>query len=409
MFWPRGKTLGGSSSLNAQMYVRGNSLDYDHWADLGNKGWAYGDVLPYFERSERSERGTAPRRGTSGPLNIADLRDPNPTTVAFLEAAVEAGVARSKDINGPDQDGIDATQVTQKRGRRWSAADAYLKPARKRRNLTVATGAHTRADRPRRHSSGWLSSTSRTAGAASAGERGASSQVVRSTPPSCSCCRESVPPISSPRSRHSCRGGPARCGEEPARPPRHHGHRALEGAGDARGRRVAPNLARFLTLGRGMLTSNVGEACGFVRTRPELDAPDLELIFAPVPFIDHGLAPPPGHGITIGSVAVTPRSRGELTLRSADPFAAPRIEPNYLSDPDGEDLRVLVEGSKIARRIFDAPAARTLCGRSAAAARYGLRPTTNSSSTFVATRRRCTTQWVPARWAPTISRWSIPS
>ena len=116
------------------------------------------------------------------------------------------------------------------------------------------------------------------------------------------------------------------------------------------------NLARFLTRGRGMLTSNVGEACGFVRTRPELDAPDLELIFAPVPFIDHGLAPPPGHGITIGSVGVTPRSVGELTLRSEDPLAAPRIEPNYLSDPDGEDLRVLVEGSKIARRIFDAPA-----------------------------------------------------
>jgi len=103
-----------------------------------------------------------------------------------------------------------------------------------------------------------------------------------------------------------------------------------------------------------MLTSNVGEACGFVRTRPELDAPDLELAFAPVPFINHGLAPPPGHGITIGSIAVTPRSVGEITLRSADPFAAPRIEPNYLSDADGEDLRVLVEGSKIARRIFDA-------------------------------------------------------
>ena len=115
------------------------------------------------------------------------------------------------------------------------------------------------------------------------------------------------------------------------------------------------NLGRFLTLGRGMLTSNVAEACGFVRTRPDLDAPDLELIFAPVAFIDHGLNPLKDHGITIGAVALTPRSTGELTLRSADPFAAPRIAPNYLSDSDGEDLRVLVEGSKLARRILDAP------------------------------------------------------
>src|SRR5436190_3790731 len=142
MFWPRGKTLGGSSSLNAQMYVRGNALDYDHWAELGNKGWSFDDVLPYFERSERSERGIAPGRGASGPLNVADLRDPNPTTLAFLQAAEQAGIPRTSDVNGPDQDGLDFTQVTQKRGRRWSAADAYLKPARQRRNLTVTTGAH---------------------------------------------------------------------------------------------------------------------------------------------------------------------------------------------------------------------------------------------------------------------------
>jgi choline dehydrogenase-like flavoprotein len=252
MFWPRGKTLGGSSSLNAQM--RGNALDYDHWADLGNKGWAYGDVLPYFERSERSERGTAPRRGTSGPLNIADLRDPNPTTIAFLEAAEQAGADQLTELGIPVV--VDLPGV----GKNLQDHLAIM-------------------------------------------------DIVHSKEPVTLAAAQSL-----------------------------------------------PNLARFLTRGRGMLTSNVGEACGFARTRPELDAPDLELIFAPVPFIDHGLAPPPGHGITIGSVGVTPRSVGELTLRSADPLAAPRIEPNYLSDPDCEDLRVLVEGSKIARQIFDAPA-----------------------------------------------------
>jgi choline dehydrogenase len=353
MFWPRGKTLGGSSSLNAQMYVRGNALDYDHWAELGNKGWSFDEVLPYFERSERSERGNAPGRGASGPLNVADLRDPNPTTLAFLQAAEQAGIPRTSDVNGPVQDGLDYTQVTQKRGRRWSAADAYLKPARQRRNLTVTTGAHA------------LRIILEGARAVAI-EYVADGTTRREPAHEVIVCGGA---INSPQLLMLSGIGPA---DELA------AHdlpvvQDLPGVGKNLQDHLAimdivhskepvtlaaaeslSNLARFLTRGRGMLTSNVGEACGFVRTRPELDAPDLELAFAPVPFINHGLAPPPGHGITIGSIAVTPRSVGEITLSSADPFAAPRIEPNYLSDADGEDLRVLVEGSKIARRIFDA-------------------------------------------------------
>ncbi len=355
MFWPRGKTLGGSSSLNAQMYVRGNSLDYDHWAELGNKGWAFDDVLPYFERSEHSERGSAPGRGVSGPLNIADLRDPNPTTVAFLQAAEQAGVPRSKDVNGPDQDGVDLTQVTQKRGRRWSAADAYLKPARKRRNLTVVTGAQalriildgTRAVAVEYVADGKTQQEPAQEVLVSGGAINSPQLLMLSGigPPDQLAALDipvvaDLPGVGKNLQDHLAIMDIVHS-KEPV---------TLAAA------ESLPNLARFLTLGRGMLTSNIGEACGFVRTRPELDAPDLELVLAPVPFINHGLAPPPGHGITIGSVAVTPRSVGELTLRSADPFTAPRIEPNYLSDPGGEDLRVLVEGSKIARRIFDAPA-----------------------------------------------------
>ena len=354
MFWPRGKTLGGSSSLNAQMYVRGNALDYDHWEELGNKGWSYGDVLPYFERSERSERGTAPRRGTSGPLNVADLRDPNPTTLAFLEAAEHTGIPRSKDINGPDQDGVDTTQVTQKRGHRWSAADAYLKPAKQRRNLTVVTGAHTRRiilDGPR----------------ATGVEYVVNGMTLRE---SAKDVIVSGGAINSPQLLMLSGIGPADQLESfdipvvqdlPGVGRNLQDHLAIMEVVHSKepvtlaAAQSIRNLGRFLTLGRGMLTSNVAEACGFVRTRPDLDAPDLELIFAPVAFIDHGLNPLEDHGITIGAVALTPRSTGELTLRSADPFAAPRIAPNYLSDAGGEDLRVLVEGSKLARRILDAP------------------------------------------------------
>jgi choline dehydrogenase len=355
MFWPRGKTLGGSSSLNAMMYVRGNALDYDHWAELGNKGWAFDDVLPYFERSEHSERGSAPGRGVSGPLNVADLRDPNPTTVAFLEAAEQAGVPRSKDVNGPDQDGVDLTQVTQKRGRRWSAADAYLKPARKRRNLTVVTGAQALRI---------ILDGTRAAGVeyvADGKTQQESAQEVLLSGGAINSPQLLMLSGIGPPDQLAALGIPVVAGL-PGVGKNLQDHLAIMDIVHSKepvtlaSAESLPNLARFLTLGRGMLTSNIGEACGFVRTRPELDAPDLELVLAPVPFINHGLAPPPGHGITIGSVAVTPRSVGEVTLRSTDPFTAPRIEPNYLSDPGGEDLRVLVEGSKIARRIFDAPA-----------------------------------------------------
>src|SRR3712207_1405689 len=119
IFWPRGKMLGGSSSMNAQMHVRGNRADYDGWAALGNVGWGYDDVLPYFRKSEHNERGPSPHRGTGGPLNVAPLREPNPATRAFVEAAWQSGIDRTDDVHGAHQEGADYTQVTQKRGRRW--------------------------------------------------------------------------------------------------------------------------------------------------------------------------------------------------------------------------------------------------------------------------------------------------
>ena len=122
LYWPRGRMLGGTSSMNAQMHVRGNRADYDGWAALGNRGWSYDDVLPYFRRSEHNERGPSRFRGTGGPLTVSDLRDPNPATTAFVEAAVEAGLERSTDVNGERQDGVDYTQVTQRRGTRADIA-----------------------------------------------------------------------------------------------------------------------------------------------------------------------------------------------------------------------------------------------------------------------------------------------
>ncbi|MGH9033575.1 MAG: GMC family oxidoreductase, partial [Acidimicrobiia bacterium] len=142
LFWPRGKTLGGSSSINAQMFTRGSPGDYDAWAALGNAGWDFASVLPYFQKLERYEVADSPLRGGTGPMYVSHLRDRNPMTAAFVQAAVTTGIRSNDDVNGRDPEGVGYAQVTQRRGRRWSAADAYLKPARRRSNLEIVTGAH---------------------------------------------------------------------------------------------------------------------------------------------------------------------------------------------------------------------------------------------------------------------------
>ena len=362
-FWPRGKTLGGSSSMNAMMYVRGSGADYDSWAALGNDGWSYDDVLPYFRRSENYERGATAQRGTGGPLNVAELRDRNPATEAFLRAAVEVGIPLNDDVNGAQQDGVNATQVTQKRGRRWSAADAYLKPARRRRNLTVETGAFVQ----RVHFDG-----SQAVGV---------EYVVDGQARRADAAREVIlsgGAINSPQLLMLSGVGPADQLRDHGIPVVHE----LPGVGrhlldhlavvtivecnepvTLAAAESVRNVGRFLVSGRGMLTSNIAEAAAFVRTRDGLPAPDLELVFAPVTFLDHGLEPPTDHGLTIGAVALQPHSAGMLTLASADPSVAPIIDPAYLSDRGGEDLRVLVEGMRRAREIFAAPAFARYAGK----------------------------------------------
>jgi choline dehydrogenase len=141
LYWPRGKTLGGSSAINAMIYARGQPADYDHWAELGNDGWAYEDVLDYFKKAEHNERGPSEYHGIEGPRNVADLQSPNELSEAFVEAGAAIGLPRNGDFNAGDQSGVGLYQVTQKGGQRHSAADAYLKPVLDRSNLTAVTGA----------------------------------------------------------------------------------------------------------------------------------------------------------------------------------------------------------------------------------------------------------------------------
>jgi choline dehydrogenase len=325
--FPRGKVIGGCSSINAQMAIRGHRADYDGW---GIPGWSWNELRPYFERSV-------------GLFTLAEQREPSPLTGAFVAGAVEAGIPRAADLNAPEAEGVAQVLVNQRRGRRWSVADGYLRPARRRPNLKVLTRAHAarvvledgRAVGVEVPREGQLERvTARREVILTAGAIGSPHLLLLSG--------IDTPGVGESLQDHLVGGLLATTTST----------RTLYTAESWR------NLIRYLLLGRGPLTSNVAEAAAFVRTTPELEAPDLELIFAPVLFVDEGLTPPPAHGLTIGTIALQPRSSGSVKLRSSDPFDPPLIDPGYLSDED--DVRVLLHGVRLARRLLETSALKPL-------------------------------------------------
>lgn len=359
LFWPRGKMLGGSTSMNAQMWVRGHRHDYDGWEQAGARGWALCDVAPFFERVEARAGDSGGQYGRAGLQLIEDQRDPNVTSTAFLEACAELGIPRLADLNDWGADGGCAlSPVTQRAGRRWSAADAFLRPALSRSNLELMTGAHVRrvvfeGNRAVGIEVDAGGGSIRQIGAreviVAAGAVGSPHLLLRSGVGPRSQLREHGVPIVA-----DVRG----VGENL----QDHLMVALVRACDAkvtlRDAESPRSLASYLLRRRGMLTSNVAEAAAFVRSDPSLAAPDLELLFAPVPFIDHGSVKPESHGTSIAVVLLQPRSRGAIRLSSADPDSAPMIDAGYLSDANGEDLRVLGRGVEIANAIYSSPALR---------------------------------------------------
>ena len=352
LYWPRGKTWGGSSSLNAQMWVRGAQADYDAWGP----GWSYADVLPYFRRSERRVgSNTDGTYGSDGPLYIEELRSPNELRSVFFEACAEAGYRRLPELNVPGIDGYAPTPVTQHRGRRWSTADGYLRPALKRPNLTVLGEARARRI---------VLDDGRASGVEYADASGGVHRVTAR--------REVLLSAGAVHSPHLLQvsgiGDPDMlrlAGIETVVASPGVGHNLQDHLSAVViyhcpepitlvGAEKPAELVKFLTRRRGMLTSNVGEGVAFVRSDPALRTPDLELIFAPVPFIDHGQTDPPGHGLTIGAILLQPESRGTVAATSPDPAQAPHIEPNYLADP--RDLERLVNGVEQARALFGSAA-----------------------------------------------------
>jgi choline dehydrogenase len=362
MYWPRGKTLGGSSSINGMAWVRGHRADYDGWAQLC-RGWSYDEVLPYFHRAEhRVGSNTDGVYGTSGPQFISELRDPNLTTSAFLAACAELGMRRLGELNQLDNIGYAPTPVTQRRGLRHSAADAYLRPARRRRNLTVLTGTHVQRV---------LLDGHRAIGVEYRDAAGVTQRLTASHE-----VILSAGTINSPQLLMLSGIGDPDVLKAAGVEPRHE----LVGVGANLQDHLAGGiivhcpqpvtlfaaespvqLARFLLARRGMLTSSINEAIAFVRSDPGLTAPDLELIWLPVPFLDGGLKPPPDHGLTLAVLYLTPESRGHIRLASADPAQPPVIDPGYLTAES--DLPPLLVGIRIAERLLETDALRPYVGR----------------------------------------------
>ncbi|RQT36632.1 GMC family oxidoreductase [Burkholderia contaminans] len=359
-YQPRGKALGGSSAINAMVYTRGHHADYDDWAALGNEGWGWNDVFPYFKRSEHNERLGNEWHGRGGPLWVSDLRTDNPFQARWLDAARECGLPVTDDFNGAEQEGVGIYQVTQKNGERWSAARAYLFPHMQTRgNLTVETGAQVRR-------------------IVFDGKRAVGVEVTRGGNVETVWAKKEVilsaGAFQSPQLLMLSGVGPK---DELER----HGIEVvadLPGVGenlqdhpdfvlsyktnslDALGVSVRGaiktlgDIRQYRNSRTGTLTTNFAEGGAFLKTRPELDRPDVQMHFVVGPVSDHGRKVRLGHGLSCHVCLLRPKSRGSVKLRSADPLDAPLIDPAFLDHED--DLEVLVDGYKLTRRLMAAPA-----------------------------------------------------
>jgi len=350
LFIPRGKSLGGSSSMNAMLYVRGRPLDYDLWREQGAPGWGWDNVLPYFLRSEDNVRGPSEFHGAGGEMRISEQRSPRKLDRRLIDACAAIGIPRIDDYNGPEQDGVSMFQVFQKNGRRWSAADAFLRPAIKRPNLEVTTGATVL---------GLELDNGRAVGVRYRDKR-ASEATVRAG-------REvilSAGAIGSPQILMLSGIGAGDELREAGVEPRHD----LPGVGrnlqdhpyltmlweisegpTLYGADKPKHLLEWIVRRSGPLTSTAAEVVAFVRSRPGLPAADIQFHMGALYFENHGEEEFEGHAMTIAPVLVSPKARGRVWLRSADPLAKPKILTNSLTEP--EDIASMVAGMLMARQI----------------------------------------------------------
>jgi choline dehydrogenase len=358
--WPRGRVLGGSSAINGLLYVRGQAEDFDVWRQLGNVGWGWSDVLPYFKRAEDQERGADDLHGVGGPLGVSDVRlRSKELCEAFIEACTDAGIPRSEDFNGREQEGAGYYQLTNRNGRRCSTAVGYLAPVRSRRNLSIITGALVHAV----ELDGRRATGIRCARKGKIETIGARREVILA-----------AGAIGSPQILQLSGIGPGAVLHAAGVPIRHNLHGVGENLQDhlqvrfvyhCKGRgslndvwhspwlRLRAGLDYALTW-RGILTIGAGVVGVFARSRPDVELPDVQVHFMPLSADRPGQGLHPFSGITASVCQLRPESRGTLAIRSSDPAAHPSIVSNYLAAET--DRRVLLDGMKLLRRAAGRPA-----------------------------------------------------
>jgi choline dehydrogenase-like flavoprotein len=355
---PRGHIFGGSSSVNGMVYIRGQKQDYDAWAALGNTGWSYDEVLPYFKKQENREAGANAYHGAGGELNVARLRHLNPLTEAFTKAAVETQYPRNDDFNGPQQDGFGACEVTQKNGERWSSARAFLHPAMKRPNLEVISEALVTKIRfdGRRALGLTIERGGETLELDARAEVIVSSGAVNSPQllllsgigPAAELQRHGIAVVADlPGVGQNLQDHPivSMMYEDPAK------------ASYAMNPRTWPQMAfgalQWLVSRQGMMTSNGVEGIGFVRSRPDLETPNIQYVFRPALAAAGANIMAAEYGFVIYPTLLREKSRGHLELASPNPADKPVMHPNFLAEP--EDLDAMVSGMRIARQVIAAP------------------------------------------------------
>ena len=362
-YQPRGRGLGGSSAINAMVYIRGHRADYDHWAALGNAGWSYDDVLPYFKRAENNADFNGAYHGQSGPLPVNRLRTDNPVHEIFLQAAREAQFPLRDDFNAETQEGLGLYQVTQRNGERWSAARAYIQPhLGTRRNLRVETAAQASLilfDGKRAIGVKYRQGKEvkeircrREVILASGAFQTPQLLMLSGIGDAAALARLGIAPL------HDLPGVGQNLQDHPdfifAYLSDNPNFSSLSPQGIGRLLRGALQYRRER---RGPITSNFAECGGFLKTRPDLDSPDIQLHFGMAVTDDHGRKRH-GNGFSCHFCLLRPRSRGTVMLKNADPLTAPLIDPNFLGEE--EDLEAMVAGYKTTQRLMQTPAMRSL-------------------------------------------------
>ncbi|MEE1876668.1 GMC family oxidoreductase [Altererythrobacter litoralis] len=357
-YQPRGRGLGGSSAINAMVYIRGNRFDYDNWAALGCTGWGYDDVLPYFKRSEGNVRGDDDYHGAEGPLSVSDQKWPNPTSKAFVESAAQLQLPRNADFNGERQEGFGLYQVTQKDGERWSAARAYVEPLRGKPNLDIRTGSMVEK---------LVIEEGRVTGVAI--KRGGKREVVKAR----RGVILSAGAFNSPQilmlsgigpGEHLQQNGIEVLLDKPAVGSDLQDHidyvsgwatQSTEPFGNSLAGtwRMIMAIIEHRRQRTGIMTTCFAESGGFWKVMPDSPAPDVQWHFVPAVLEDHGREKVNGHGFSLHACVLRPESRGTVRLNSPNAGDAPRIDPNFLDDE--RDMAVMRAGVRLSHRIVDAP------------------------------------------------------